>query len=137
MATSAGLARQDATMERAAASNATFAATMITVLGVTIAVALVVYFAWWQPAHRTDVSTNTLIRTDKTIEKTSAPQTVVVKPDNVNVRVTVPESKPKPAESPKPDETPPAESQPAPDKTDPPSTDGDKAPESKNAPDNP
>src|SRR5205085_6789871 len=47
MATSAGLARQDATIERAAASNATFTTVIMSVLGVTVVLALIGYFAWW------------------------------------------------------------------------------------------
>src|SRR5947207_2715211 len=68
MATTAGIARQDANNERAAASKATFSATLITISAVTI-VLVIGYFAWWQPSHRADASTNTFIRTDKTTEK--------------------------------------------------------------------
>src|SRR5687768_13571234 len=95
MATSASLSRQDASNERAAASNATFSATLIGV--VAIAIVLVVgYFAWWAPGQRTDASTNTFIRTDKTTQTTAPPPNVFVEQPNVNVKVVVPESNPQP-----------------------------------------
>jgi len=97
MATSAGLARQDARYERTAASNATFSATLIGVFAVAIVLAVIGYFAWWQPNHPAVAASNTFIRTDKTTEKTvtaptSQPPTVIVTPPTVNVNV--PESKP-------------------------------------------
>lgn len=135
MATSASLARQDATYERAAASNASFSATLITIVAVTIVLAVIGYFAWWQPNHQVDASTNTFIRTDKTTEKSSPTPNVIVKQPNVNVKVVVPESKPKP------DEQTPSEIPPESDKGDgtghPSDSDTGKTPDTRSGTDNP
>jgi hypothetical protein len=97
MATSAGLARQDARFERAAASNSASTATMIGVIAVALVLAVVGYFAWWQPNHSANASTNTFVRTEKVTEKPGAPSTVIVNPPDVNVKVNVPSANP-PAE---------------------------------------
>src|SRR5688572_16633277 len=121
MATSASLSRQDASNERAAASNAIFSATLIGVVAVCL-VLVIGYFAGWAPGQRTNASTSTFIRTHKTTETTATPPNVIVEQPNVNVKVVVPESNPQPEEKASPTETPPV--------SDPvQSSEGDKAPE--------
>jgi len=140
MATSAGLARQDARYERTSASNATFSATLIGVFAVAIVAAVIGYFAWWQPNHPVVVAgSNTFIRTDKTTETTvpaptSQPPTVIVTPPTVNVNV--PESKPE-AESKTPANDPSTgtSSEKTPDTSS--NSDNPKSPETKSGTDNP
>jgi len=135
MATSAGLARQDASYERAAASNATFSATLIGIVAVALVLAVVGYFAWWQPNHAVSASTNTFIRTDKTTEKSAPASTVIVKQPDVNVKVVVPASTPPTEDKPAAADTPSADA----DHSAAPATDGDnaKTPETKPGTDNP
>src|SRR5436309_11406033 len=49
MADSANRARVHAADERAAASNASFAATLVTILLIAVVLCVIGYFAWWQP----------------------------------------------------------------------------------------
>ncbi len=103
VAASASLAQQEASHERAAASNASFGAILMAVL---LAGALVVlgYFLWWQPS-RSEGTNTTIIRTDRnTTVAAPAPApapnpnlTINVKPPDVNVQVAAP---PAPASTP-------------------------------------
>ena len=130
---SASLSRQYAISERAAASNATLSTTLIAVVAVSLLLAIG-YFAWWQPAHRTEASTNTFIRTDKTTEKAAAPPSVIVEQPDVNVKVVVP-----PAIPPLEVKAPLAETPAVTDSEQAPvvSSDGDSAKALENKPDNP
>jgi hypothetical protein len=84
-------AYEDARDERATAGNATVVATLAVLVALAL-IAVVGYFAWWQPAHTIDTPTNTIIEhTVKTSppSQSSAP-TINVSPPRVNVNIQNP-----------------------------------------------